>query len=233
MPDLYLSVSEASHRYMNVPSSPVLPDIDAYIAMCRDMYALVESKGSEVLDYAGRTPEFHSFGVVGAPGGETLAPMFWAVAHFTNFMAMLTGAKAGLVISAPATVVLAASALEQVYTANTTSLGLMTEVLDTSSITNVTTLPWDEIRTALPPVDLASVVIHTMVDEDVCRAVVEAVKPGGLLILTNASNASELYLSLNSPNFADSVHTEILNSGDFTSYHFQGYTSFTCFRKNN
>ena len=231
MPDLYLGIANASYEYLNVEEASLLPDLDSLINLSRDMYNYVANSGDIELRYAGRSVEFHSFGVVGAPGGELLAPMIWSISHFGQFFCNLVKAKVGLVIGGVPEIIFAAQSLETVYTANTTPVGIMNEVFDTSGLGNVTTLSWVQMRGEMPPLDIANVVINNLVDDNVTLAIMQAIKPDGLFIVTNASNGSELYSNSTLESFSESVHNLILSTGEFDSYHIQGYTSFTCFRK--
>jgi hypothetical protein len=231
MPDLYLGIAHASYQYLNISPSALLPDIDSFVNLSKLMYEKVSEKGEQQLSYAGRSVEFHSFGVVGAPGGELLAPMIWTISHFSQMISNLTNAKVGLIIGGVPEIFFASESLETVYVANTTPVGIMDQVFDATSITNIESLSWDIIRNELPELDMANILLNNLTDDSVTIAIANALKVGGILIVTNASNGSELYMDNNDQSFSEYVHDLILSTCNFESYHFQGYTSFTVFKK--
>lgn len=231
MPDLYLGISHASYDILNVESSSYIKNIDDFVNLSRLMYNKVAEKGDEVLQYAGRSVEFHSFGVVGAPGGELLAPMIYTISHFGQFFSKLVNAKNGLIIGGVPEVIFASTILDKVYTANTTPIGIASEFLDFDAISNLEILKWNEIIDNLPEIDIANILLNNLVDDNLTVAVCNAIKPGGLFIVTNASNGSDLYNDSTQRTFSEYVHNLIMESGNFSSYHIQGYTSFTCYQK--
>jgi predicted O-methyltransferase YrrM len=104
--------------------------------------------------------------------------------------------------------------------------------MDTTSINNVTTLPWETIKTSMPQIDFAQVVVNYFADNDIFDAVVNAIKPGGLLIVSNSSNGGELYQESGETGFAHQVHARLKDTQKFDIMHMQGYISYTlCVRK--
>lgn len=227
MPDLYLGIINQTAKLLSMKENEILPNIESLINFYRSLYTTTENKADIAL--MSRSIEFHTYGLVGAPGGETLAPMVWASAKFPGFIASLSGAKTGFIVGGPASLLFFADTVENVYTANTTGLALTLENIDTTSINNVTTLTWDQIRTQMPQVDMVSCYLNTLVDYDVLDSLVSSVKPGGIFLLANASNGSEIYHSINT--FPEEVHNRIMKNNDFDSFHMQGYISYTCFLK--
>jgi hypothetical protein len=158
--------------------------------------------------------------------------MLWSISHFPKFFASALNASTGLVIGSATELLLASDVLETVYTANHSSLFLLNEAMDTTSINNVTTLPWETIKTSMPQIDFAQVVVNYFADNDIFDAVVNAVKPGGLLIVSNSSNGGELYQESGETSFAHQVHARLKDTQKFDIMHMQGYISYTlCVRK--
>lgn len=229
MPDLYLGIVKQTAKNLSMPTNSILPTVEDLLSFYRDLYNYTNQRADVSL--MSRSIDFHAYGLAGAPGGETLVDMVWAATKFPAFMALLTNSNTGFIIDGPASLFFMADILETVYTANTVGLGLTVNNIDTSSISNVITLGWQEIINAMPSVDFVSCHLNALVDNDVLDSLVNAVNPGGTFLLANASNGSEMYHTDNS--FPEEVHDRILSSNQFDSYHMQGYISFTCFRKRN
>lgn len=79
----------------------------------------------------------------------------------------------------------------------------------------------------MPQVDFAQIVINYMADPAVFDAVVGAIKPGGLLIISNSSNGGELYNDLGTTSFPHELHRRLKEIPDFDIMHMQGYISYT------
>lgn len=227
MPDLYLGIVRQSAKNLNMPANDIIPNSDVMLSFLRDLYNYTNEKTNVVL--MTRSVEFQSYGVIGAPGGETLADMVWNSSHMSAFIAKMINAQTGFIIGGPAALFPFAAVVPEVYTANTTTLGLSLMHLDTSEVNNVTTLGWNEIRNSMPQVDIVSCYLNVVVDYDILNSLLTAVKPGGIFLLANASNGSEMYHSENT--FPEEVHSKILETGDFFSFHMQGYLSYSCFIK--
>lgn len=227
MPDLYLGIIKQSVQNLRMPQNTVLPDSTAMLNFLRDLYNYTNSVAD--ISIMTRSIEFQSYGVVGAPGGETLVDMVWNSSHMSAFLAKMINAQTGFIINGAASLFPFAEVVNSVYTANTTTLGLTVNHLDTSPISNVTTLSWDQVRNNMPKVDIVSCHLNVVVDYDVLDSLLGSVNAGGIFLLANASNGSEMYHSENT--FPEEVHNRILATNDFYSFHMQGYVSYTCFIK--
>jgi hypothetical protein len=232
MPNQFIRIGDETHFALQTSTNSILANLEDYVRVCKDMFEHVKTIAGGSVDYPSRSTEFHYYGVTGAPGGEILAPMLWSISHFPKFFARLTQAQTGLVIGSPIEILLASDTLTTVYTANHCSLHLLNQVVDTTSIENVTTLSWDTIRTSMPQVDFAQIVINYMADPAVFDAVVGAIKPGGLLIISNSSNGGELYNDSGTTSFPHELHRRLKEIPDFDIMHMQGYISYTlCTRR--
>jgi hypothetical protein len=232
MPNQFIKMGEETFFALSSSQNSKLTSIDDYIDFCKLIYENVKTSGGGNVDLASKSTEFHYFGVIGAPNGEILAPMLWSISHFPKFFATAINASTGLVIGSATELLLASDVLETVYTANHSSLFLLNEAMDTTSINNVTTLPWETIKTSMPQVDFAQVVVNYFADNDIFDAVVNAIKPGGLLIVSNSSNGGELYQESGDTSFAHQVHARLKDTQKFDMMHMQGYISYTlCVRK--
>jgi hypothetical protein len=232
MPNQFIKMGEETFFALSSSQNSKLTSIDDYIDFCKLIYENVKTSGGGNVDLASKSTEFHYFGVTGAPNGEILAPMLWSISHFPKFFASAINASTGLVIGSATELLLASDVLETVYTANHSSLFLLNKAMDTSSINNVTTLNWETIKTSMPQVDFAQVVVNYFADNDIFDAVVNAIKPGGLLIVSNSSNGGELYQESGEVSFAHQVHARLKDTQKFDMMHMQGYISYTlCVRK--
>lgn len=227
MPDLYLGIANQTANILSRETNEILPNIQSFTDFYRALYNTTADRAD--ISIMSRSIEFYSYAIVGAPGGETLAPMIWAAVQFPAFIALMIKAESGFIIDGPASLLFFSDSVQQVYTANTTALGLSVENIDTASVDNVETLTWSQIRSDMPQVDMVSCYLNALVDYDILDSLVDSVKPGGVFLLANASNGSQLYHSENS--FPEEVHNRIKDRGDFYSFHMQGYISFTCFLK--
>ena len=229
----YDGVVSATFKNLNIDHSGPLNSFDSYMQICQSMTTHVASMGEGVSDLASRGTEYHSFGVSGWTGGEFLAPMLWSIGHLGHFFAKLTNVKTGLLMTSFADLLLASDYLETVYTPNTTSNKLYNDAIGGTTPENIHNISWSEIAESLPQLDFAHVAIFHFADRQICEAVTKAIKPGGVLVLANSSNGGELYNKLRPYSFAQEVHDEIHMHGSFTSFHLQGYVSYTLFIKNS
>lgn len=232
MADLYFAIADATERHLNIPESISIPGLDEYIEFCRSMYKYVDQIGPDAIELSARSTEFHSFGVTGAPGGERMAQSIWSISHMAQFFALINKASTGIVIDGIPVMVKASEVLDTVYTANTSLLGIAQASGMVDNINNVEVLSWDELRTSPPKVDFVGVLINFLSDEDVLFSLMNSLNIGGVMLLSNASNGSEMYVS-GGDSFADSIHRTVVNSGNFYTLHLQGYVSYSCFVKHS
>lgn len=232
MASQFVRIGEETNFALSFDECNNIKSIDDYILLCRDLYEYVKTCSNGSVDMPSRSTEFHYFGVTGAPGGEILAPMIWAISHFPAFFAKLSNARTAFILGSPTELVLASSSIETVYTANHPSVYLLNKVRPTMNLDNVTTLSWSTVRNSLPQLDFAQVVINYIADESILNAVLGAINVGGLLIISNSSNAGELYDRNGGGSFPHKLHEDIKATGNFDVMHMQGYISYTlCVRR--
>jgi len=232
MSKLYSGIGKASKENMILPHPSEIPAYDDYVSVCQQMVEFVESISATAKESAAKGTDYQSFGVSGNQGASIFAPMFWSAGCFPHMLCRLINAQTGFILSSFNEVIDASNYLTTLYVGNVTSNGVYNKVNSDPNIANIVNLSWGDIKNNMPPVDFAEVGIWHLVDDDLFDSVVGSVKPGGLLVLTNASNGSELYNLDYTSTFAQSVHDKINARGDFSAFHMQGYISFTLFIKN-
>lgn len=232
MPSQFVRIGEETHFALGVSPNPHISSLDEYISLCRDLYAFVETAGGGSVDMPSKSTEFHYFGVSGAPGGEVLAPMIWSISHLPKFFSKVTKAETAFVLGSPIELVLIADSVQTVYTSNHSSVYLLNKVRPEFNLDNVVSLSWTDVRSTMPEVDFAQVVINYLADTQILDAVLGSIKQGGMLVISNSSNGGELYSDSGSSSLPHEIHKYIKDTGNFDVVHMQGYISYTlCTRR--
>jgi hypothetical protein len=231
MTNAYDGIISATFKNLSIEHAGQMSGYDAYLSACQQMTTYISSLSSTASDEASRGTEYHSFGVSGWAGGEFIAPMLWSIGNLGPFISKMINATTGLFMTSFYEVILASAHLETVYAPNSTSNEIYNRAVGGPLLENVTNLPWSTLSSTIPTVDIAHVAIFHLADRRVCEAVVNAIRPGGLLILANSSNGGEIYSATRFTSFAQEVHDEIHALGSFDSFHLQGYISYTIFIK--
>lgn len=227
----YDGIITATHNNLRMQHSDEIASLEQFISIAQQMVEYVSLLSPEASDLSSRSIEYHSFGVPGWRNGDYLAPMIWSIGHLSKFFAQMIQANTGLVMTSFFEPILAAEYLETVYVANSTSHQIYNTVVGGEIIDNIVNLSWVDLTSSIPTIDFAHIGIFNLADSRVCQTIVNAIRPGGLLILANSSNGGELY-NLSVPiTYPQVLHDEIHSYGEFTSFHLQGYISYTVFIK--
>lgn len=234
-----VTVGNATHRISSFSCPPQLPSIVEFKDFSRAIYSRLTESDKFDLRTSSRSEEFLAYGLVGAPGGEDIAPVVWSSHGQAEMYGRLCGAKDVFIHSVPYAIYFAAHNYENIYVLNCAST-LIAGSHDTASnadITNVTTLSWDDAYNNMPKLDMAVVMYsHICADDSLFDAIMNAMKPNGVVIIHNSSNGGALYEVLGDKKPLDMaaqvslsalLHKKILDRGDFLTQHFQGWVSHT------
>lgn len=229
--NLFIKIGNASERVSSNIDFSTLENKDEYINLCKKFYSFIAESTHIDIDIAAKVDEFHSFGIVGGPNGEIMAPMIWSVAQYPVFWGKIVNANNVFVVGNPGEILTSASEFSNVYVCNNMTTYLLSKEYK-KEINNVITLSYEEILSSMPSIDLAYVVSSFIINkEDYFSSILDAIKPGGLFILTNSSANGELYTSDIDDTLSDEIHNFIKSRGDFRVIHMQGYISYTlCFK---
>ena len=231
MSNVYLGIASASKNNLQLPHPDQIASYEEYVATCQAMVNHILEISETAQDSCSKGIEYQTFGVSGHAGGNAIAPMLWNIGCFPQMMCRLTNAQTGLIMTSFNEVIDVSCCLNTVYTANLLSHGVYNEVTTDAPISNIVNLSWNDLRTSIPQVDYAQVAIWHFIDEDLIQPIIDSVKVGGVLVLSNASNGGELYRTEYIQTFSQQVHDRITRDGQFHAMHLQGYTSFTVFLK--
>lgn len=234
-----ITVGNATYRVSSFSCPPQLPSIVEFKDFCRAIYSrLTESDKFDLLTSA-RSGEFLGYGLIGAPGGEDLAPVIWGAHGQQEMYGTLCGAKNVFIHSVPYAIYFAAHTYENVYVLNCASTLIASEHLSATNtdITNVNTLSWDDAYNNMPQLDMAIVMYsHLCSDDSLFDSIMNAMRPNGVVVIHDSSNGGNLYEVLGDKkplamaaqiSLSALLHKKILDRGDFLTTHFQGWVSNT------
>lgn len=231
---LFMAIGEACNRVAHHSPLKGISSQEEYVDFCQRAYSLMQNSPHFNLDDAARLDEFHSFGIVGGPNGHLMAPMIWSVARYPDVFGRMVNAQSVFVSGNPAELTVCASVFPTVYTVNSLSTYLISELVDTSELTNINTISYSQIMQDMPKVDFAYVVSSLVITRDfLLYPLLSSINPGGLFVLTNSSGGGDLYSVNNQSTLSDELHSKIRDTGDFTMIHLQGYISYTLCLKNS
>lgn len=234
-----ITVGNAIHRVSSFSCPPQLPSIVEFKDFSRAIYSrLTESDKFDLLSSA-RSGEFLAYGLVGAPGGEDIAPVVWGSHGQQELYGKLCGAKNVFIHSVPYAIYFAAHNYENVYVLNCASTLIASEHLPATGtdITNVNTLSWEDAYNNMPQLDMAVVMYsHICSDDSLFDSIMNAMRPNGVVVIHDSGNGGALYEVLGDKrplamaaqaSLPALLHKKILDRGDFLTQHFQGWTSHT------
>jgi hypothetical protein len=240
MPDFnVVTLGNTMHRVSAFRTPPQMPTVTEFKQFSKDIYARLTDSPNFDLSAAARCEEFLAIGLVGAPGGEELAPAIWSSHGQAEMYGLLSKAKNVFIHTVPYAVYFAANNYESVYVLNCASTKIAIEHApdDVGGLDNVTTLSWDDAYNNMPPLDMAVVLFPQLASDDkLCDALLDAITPGGVLVVHNSSNGGALYEVLADKKSLDlaaneslsaALHKKLLDRGDFVTQHFQGWISHT------
>lgn len=234
-----VTVGNATHRISTFSCPPQLPSIVEFKDLSRAIFSRLTDSDKFDLRTSSRSEEFLAYGLVGAPGGEDVAPAVWSSHGQVEMYGRLCGAKNVFVHTVPYAIYFAANNFNNVYVLNCASTLIAAEHASVSNvdIANVSTLSWNDAYNNMPQLDVAVVMYaHIAADDSLFDSIMNAVRPNGIVIIHNASNGGALYEVLGDKKPLDMaaelslsayLHKKIIDRGDFVTQHFQGWVSHT------
>lgn len=234
-----VTVGNATHRVSSFSCPPQLPTIVEFKNFSKDIYSRLVNDDNFDLRTSSRSEEFLAYALVGAPGGEDIAPVVWSSHGQAEMYGRLCGARDVLIHSVPYAIYFAAHNYENVYVLNCASTLIAQQHMpvDSPEINNVTTLDWENAYNNMPSLDMAIVMYsHLASDDNLFNSIMNAIRPNGLVVIQNSSNGGALYEVLGDKKPLDAaaevslsalMHKKILDRGDFLTQHFQGWVSHT------
>jgi len=234
-----VTVGNATHRVSSFSYPPQLPSIVEFKDFSKDIYSRLVNDEQFDLRTSSRSEEFLAYALVGAPGGDDIAPVVWSSHGQAEMYGRLCGAKDVLIHTVPYAIYFAANNYDNVYVLNCASTLIAKEHMPagTPDIANVTTLDWTNAYENMPALDMAVVMYaHLAADDSLFDAIMNAIRPNGLVVIHNASNGGALYEVLGDKkplevaaevSLSALMHKKILDRGDFLTQHFQGWVSHT------
>lgn len=234
-----VAVGNATHRISSFTCPPQLPSIVEFIDFSRAVYSRLNASDHFDLLTSSRSEEFFGYGMVGAPGGEQVAPVVWSSLAQEEMFGRLCNAKNVLIHTVPSAIYFAAHNYENVYVLNcaATLIAGSHNTASVANITNVTTLSWDDAYNNMPQLDMAVVLYASIsADDSLFDSVMNAIKPNGVVVIHNASDGGSLYDALADKrplamaaesSLSALLHKKIIDRGDFVTTHFQGWASNT------
>lgn len=234
-----VTVGNAMHRISSFSCPPQLPSIVEFKDFSRAVYSRLTESDKFDLRTSSRSEDFLAYGLVGAPGGEEIAPVIWSSHGQVEMYGRLCGAENVFIDTVPYGIYFAAHNYNNVYVLNCASTLIASEYAATIDIdiANVTTLSWDDAYNNMPSLDMAVVMFsHIATDDSLFDSIMNAVRPNGVVIINNSSNGGLLYEALGDKkplalaaqtSLSALLHKKILDRGDFLTQHFQGWASYT------
>ena len=234
-----VTVGNAMHRVSAFSYPPQLPSIVEFKNFSKEIYAHLVGSEDFDLRTASRSEEFLAYALVGAPGGDDIAPVIWSSHGQAEMYGRLCAAKDVFIHTVPYAIYFAAHNYDNVYVLNCASTRIAQQHFPqgTDDISNVTTLTWGDAYAAMPQLDMAIVMYsHLAADDNLFDSLMNAIRPNGVLVIHNASNGGALYEVLGDKKPLDMaaevslsalMHKKILDRGDFLTQHFQGWVSHT------
>ena len=231
-----LQIATATNKVSSFSLPAVIPTEKSFIEMCQSIYGtLTAHQNFSLLDLS-RCEEFRSFAYVGIPNGDVIAPAILGGHGIFELLKILTGAQNVFWHAVVSGTIFASHLFENVYVLNDTTTLIMSQESATSSISNLTTIDRDTMESDLPTLDMASVLISSVVgDYEMIEVIIDKLKTGGMLVITNSSLGGSMYDALDGMtldetediNIASFLHKQLLNRGDLFMYHMQGWISYT------
>jgi hypothetical protein len=232
-------VGNAMHRISSFLCPPEIPSIVEFKDFSRAIYSHLTESDKFDLRASSRSEDFLAYGLVGAPGGDEIAPVIWSSHGQVEMYGHLCGAENVFIDTTPYAIYFAANNYSNVYVLNCASTLIAAEHTTTSDddINNVTTLSWDDAYNNMPSLDMAIVLFsHLAADDSLFDSIMNAIRPNGVVVIQNASNGGLLYEALGDKkplamaaqtSLSALLHKKILDRGDFLTQHFQGWVSST------
>lgn len=200
---------------------PLGNDLDRHIfySKLRDAY-----KASGIpLDRVGFVDDFHVFMFGANPSVEWRNAMTITL-QSSEALVKLYKPQSAIISDAPAMVPILSKLIPQVTVLNNFSTAALAKFADTSSISNVNTITYSELFQLNEEYDSVIALMGHLVNKEILRAFMKAVKPGGVFLITNAGYGGRLYET--DIHQAHLIYDTIKESGLFSIYHMASPVAF-------
>lgn len=175
------------------------------------------------IERAAFVDDFHVF-MFGANPSKEWRNAMTITLQTSEALVKLYKPKKALIADAPAMVPILSKIIPEVNVLNNFSTAALTKFCDTSSMNNVSTITYDQLNAVNEEYDSVIVLMGLLYNQDLLNNFIKAVKPGGVLLVTNASNGGRLYESeVNQVNVA---YDTIKENGSFSIYHVASPVAF-------
>lgn len=200
---------------------PLGNDLDRHIfySKLRDAFKL----SGIPIDRAAFVDDFHVFMFGANPSKEWRNAMTITLQTSEALVKLYKPSKA-IIADAPAMVPILSQIIPEVHILNNFTTAALNKFCDTSNINNVTTLTYDQLDQVNEEYDSVIVLMGLLYNQELLQNFMRAVKPGGVLLITNGSNGGRLYES--EMNQAHLVYDIIKENGSFSIYHVASPVAF-------
>lgn len=200
---------------------PLGNDLDRHIfySKLRDAFKL----SGIPIDRAAFVDDFHVF-MFGANPSKEWRNAMTVTLQTSEALVKLYKPNKAIIADAPAMIPILSQIIPEVHILNNFSTAALINFCDTSNINNVTTITYDELDQVNEEYDSVIVLMGLLYNQELLQNFMRAVKPGGLLLITNGSNGGRLYES--EMNQAHLVYDIIKENGSFSIYHVASPVAF-------
>ena len=200
---------------------PLGNDSDRHIfySKLRDAYKLSEIP----LNRVGFVDDFHVFMFGANPSKEWRNAMTITLQSSEGLVKLFKPQNA-IISDAPAMVPILANLIPQVTVLNNFSTAALHKFADTSSINNVSTVTYSELFQIENEYDCVITLMGHLVNKDILNCFIRAIKPGGVLLITNAGYGGRLYET--EDHQAHLIYDTIKETGLFSIYHMASPVAF-------
>ena len=208
----------SSVKEFNVPLGN---DSDRHIfySKLRDAFKLSEIP----IDRAAFVDDFHVF-MFGANPSKEWRNAMTITLQTSEALVRLYKPQKAIIADAPAMVPILSQIIPEVHILNNFATAALSKFCDTSSMSNVSTITYNQLRDANEEYDSVIVLMGLLYNQELLQNFMKAVKPGGIFLITNGSNGGRLYES--EMNQAHLVYDIIKENGSFSIYHVASPVAF-------
>lgn len=200
---------------------PLGNDADRHLfySKLRDAYKL----SGIPLDRVGFVDDFHVFMFGANPNIEWRNAMTITL-QSSEALVKLYKPQTAIISDAPAMVPILSQLIPQVTVLNNFSTAALSRFVDTSSISNVSTITYSQLFQLNEEYDSVIALMGHLVNKDILNAFMRAIKPGGIFLITNAGYGGRLYET--DIHQAHLIYDTIKESGLFSIYHMASPVAF-------
>lgn len=200
---------------------PLGNDADRHIfySKLRDAFKLSEIP----IDRAAFVDDFHVF-MFGANPSKEWRNAMTITLQTSEALVKLYKPQKAIIADAPAMVPILSQIIPEVHILNNFATAALSKFCDTSNINNVSTLTYGQLKNVNEEYDSVIALMGLLYNQELLQNFMKAVKPGGVLLITNGSNGGRLYES--EMNQAHLVYDIIKENGSFSIYHLASPVAF-------